>query len=268
MSAVTDEESPVPKFWLAFRTFDDGLSSQAQATVRPSHANFPQFARLPPELRIKIWSCLVQPRIITGCCLPRGERSAERQGELLSRTHGSGTPVLLHINREARHVGLGHYELAFAYKIHEHLAGLFLSRPPRVWFNFALDALYLTGELEAFDMYGFNSPMVYFLQREDAKRVRHVACAFADVGSPEMQTDQVFGCLWHIVDRFSAAKRLLLTVTGRDEERKRGLLLSPDNVMQTIWNGWMSGVTITTSRMANKQILLVKEEELADIIAT
>jgi hypothetical protein len=143
-----------------------------------------------------------------------------------------------------------------------------------VWFNFALDALYLTGELEAYDSYGFNSPMVYFLRRDDARRVRHVASPFRELHYPYQESDQIFGCLWHVVDRFHAAPRLLLTVNAADEQRWCAeefagcMALRPNNIIQKIWNGWICGSTVTGSTLANKQMLLVREEDLAEFIAS
>ncbi|KAF4462538.1 hypothetical protein FALBO_10646 [Fusarium albosuccineum] len=268
---VEDEQSPNPRFWLEFRTFDDGLSSPGKQTVSSSSLTaFPQFAQLPPELRLKIWSCLIQPRIIVVCCLQRDERLDERRHELNSRSHGRATPVLLHINRESRYLALQHYELAFSWRISKLLSDTPVSAPAQVWFNFAIDAVYLSGELEAYDSYGFNSPMVYFLKREDTRRVRHVACVLAELGYPRQESDQVFGCLWHVVDGFSSVERLLLTVGEGDEEATKGSkLLSPDNVMQKIWSGWLGGSTTeTSSRMADKQMLMIQEEDLVGFVAS
>lgn len=271
MSDCEEEQSPNPRFWLEFRTFDDGHSTppQSQSSLSPTLTAFPQFSDLPTELRLKIWSILIRPRIIVASCLQRDERLPERRRELDARTHGSAIPVLLHINRESRYLALQHYELSFSWRISKLLSDTPISRPARVWFNFALDAMYLTGELEAYDSYGFNCPMVYFMRREDTRRVRHIACAFSELGYPEQESDQIFGCLWHVVDGFQGVERLLLTVGERDEEEVRGsMLLSTDNVMQKIWNGWMCGTTVTSSRMADKQMLLIREEGLSEFIAS
>ncbi|EJP65256.1 uncharacterized protein BBA_05587 [Beauveria bassiana ARSEF 2860] len=306
-ATTTSADTGRPKFWIEFRTFDDGMHDMNKAS-RP--ASFPQFARLPPELRLKIWELLVQPRIVVACCLERDGRLQERRAQLRSRTAGESTegyneddddssggmtngscsPVLLRINHEARSVGLRFYELTFSWRISKLLSDTPVSQPARVWFNFALDALYLTGELEAFDAYGFNSPMVYFLRPEDTRRVRHVACAFAELGYPQLESDQIFGCLWHVADRFRAAKRLLLALSPGEEEvahckfsagrtgkagkdGQRGVtLMDEDNIMQKIWEGWMGSVSGQRSRddrtqLVDKKMVLVREESLADVIA-
>ncbi|KAI0602264.1 hypothetical protein F4775DRAFT_230649 [Biscogniauxia sp. FL1348] len=89
---------------------------------------------------------------------------------------------------------------------------------PRVWFNFALDTVYLVGELEPCDSFGFNSPMAYFLDREEARRVRRAAVAFGALRYGEAGVQQIFGSLFHVVDRFPPADgRVLVTVTPADE---------------------------------------------------
>lgn len=271
MSDGDEEQSPNPRFWLEFRTFDDGHSTPPQSKPRLNTAltAFPKFGQLPTELRLKIWSHLIQPRIVVASCLQRDERLPQRRKELDARAHGRATPALLHINQESRYLALQHYELSFSWRISKLLSDTPISQSARVWFNFALDAIYLTGELEAYDSYGFNSPMVYFMRREDTRRVRHIACAFSELGYPQQESDQIFGCLWHVVDGFQNVERLLLTVGARDEEEVRGsMLLSTDNVMQKIWNGWMCGTTVTSSRMADKQMLLIREEDLVEFIAS
>ncbi|TDZ58473.1 hypothetical protein CTRI78_v005404 [Colletotrichum trifolii] len=275
------------KFFLEFSIFSNGPSPPPTA-ARPSPApTFHKFPDLPPELRLKIWSHLVVPRVVTACCFERDDRLPQRQlafsrrsrtepwqtsshsSSSSSSTFNTTCPAILLVCRESRAVGLAHYELAFGWRISPLLSDTPIARPPRVWFNFALDALYLVGELEAYDQYGFNSPMVYFFDRRDAKRVRHLACAFEELRYPEQGSDQIFGCLWHVVDRFAGAGRLLVTVTAADEEAMSGCrMLSTDNVMQKIWNGWMLGTTVTTSNLANTQILLVREEELAHITSS
>ncbi|KXH34886.1 hypothetical protein CSIM01_01922 [Colletotrichum simmondsii] len=320
------------KFWLDFSLFDDGLDAPRAASLT-TLSQFHRFPDLPPEIRLKIWSYLIAPRVVTACCFERDARLPARceafasrslsapcnpssssysptntasesspigEGTIGERTTGAGTtregtterttegeapetetkeeqatrifnptcPLILLISRESRALGLKHYELAFGWRISALLSDTPIARPPRVWFNFALDALYLVGELEAYDQYGFNSPMVYFLRKEDTRRVRHVACAFEELHYPEQESDQIFGCLWHVVDRFAGAKRLMVAVTPRDEEGMKGcLMLSPDNIMQKIWNGWILGTTVTSSSLADTQILMVREGDLADVMA-
>ena len=100
MSDAAEEQSPNPRFWLEFRTFDDGLSTPT-SSPEPALTAFPQFGQLPTELRLKVWSYLIQPRIIVACCLQCDERLPERRAELDARTRGAAIPVLLHINRES-----------------------------------------------------------------------------------------------------------------------------------------------------------------------
>ncbi|KAI0472485.1 hypothetical protein F4859DRAFT_107403 [Xylaria cf. heliscus] len=99
------------------------------------------------------------------------------------------------------------------------------SSPPRTWFNFALDAVYLLGELEPCDSFGFNSPMAYFIASQTARRVRKAAVSFGALRYGETGGQQIFGALFHVVDRFPplAAEdgegegEVLVCVTERDE---------------------------------------------------
>ncbi|KAF9870525.1 hypothetical protein CkaCkLH20_12015 [Colletotrichum karsti] len=292
-SPLPDEETHLKaltsasKFWLEFSVFDDGLDAPRAASITNAAAhklpNFHRFPDLPPEIRLKIWSHLIVPRVVTVCCFERDSRLPSRRAAFEGRSAGASKPeeqqkdvvfnptcpVILRICRESRALGLKHYELAFGWKVSALLSDTPIARPPRAWFNFTLDALYLVGELEAYDQYGFNSPMVYFLRREDTRRVKYVACAFEELHYPEQESDQIFGCLWHVVDRFSGATKLMLAVTPKDEEGMQGcLMLSTNNVMQKIWNGWILGTTVTSSTLADTQILLVREGDLSDVMAS
>lgn len=162
-----------------------------------------------------------------------------------------------------------------------------LSSPARVWFNFAQDTLLLLGELEPFDSSNVNAPMVYFLNRKDTRRVKHVACAFEELRLGEVESEQVFGCLFHVIDEFRAAERLVITSTDEDVESYQALrgggravslgrgMLGPtdsgfghrENVVQKIWWGWINGTSVVTSHLRDKQILMVREDGLADFVA-
>ncbi|KAK4455638.1 hypothetical protein QBC34DRAFT_460645 [Podospora aff. communis PSN243] len=282
------------KFWLEFQVISDGLTAapspaappstttappppleQHQPPQPPSPPSTPQtfhpFPYLPFELRLKIWEELLQPRIILAACFD-SRFAAHKRSQLALRPSLPPTPVLLLISRETRALALRHYELSFAWKLPPRLASpeagaLPTSGPARVWFNFRLDALLLMGELEPFDQYGFNSPMVYFLRREDCKRVRHVAVAYEELHLGVYESEQIFGSLFHVVDRFPGAERLLVTSTLRDAETRHLVLPAADNVIQKVWLAWVNGTSIVTSSLASKQILMIREDDLADFVA-
>lgn len=243
-----------------------------------SHTDFAYFPQLPPELRLKIWDYLITPRIVQIFCVldvGRGtntdsrDRTSSDGNDMPPHSHGdmfdidftindylspeelrhdlsgrrppiSRIPVILHINREARHHGLRHYELAFSWKVPHVLADLDIRIPPsssasplasqprrssppawsepQIYFNFDMDAVHLAGELEPCDSYGFNSPMTYFLRKEDCLRVRHVALSFGALHYGATAAQQIFGSLFHVVDRFKPPHgRVLVTVSDRDE---------------------------------------------------
>ncbi|KAI1266216.1 hypothetical protein F5Y18DRAFT_23847 [Xylariaceae sp. FL1019] len=165
-------------------------------------------------------------------------------------------PILLQISRETRHLALQHYELSFEWKvplvlsspdlrpslglhtptpgIHRAMSSLKTPTssesslpapdpkhcsPPHTYFNFALDAVYLLGELEPCDSFGFNSPMSYFLSSRDTTRVRKVCIPFRALRYGATGSQQIFGTLFHVVDRFTtaAATSVLIGVNDNDE---------------------------------------------------
>ncbi|KAI9901752.1 hypothetical protein N3K66_003569 [Trichothecium roseum] len=263
-TSTSDEESRIPK--LKFRVCSDGMPKPGPP------ASFPQFGLLPPELRLKVWENLLQPRVVVVTCIQRDDilpmRESRLEEELQTRAGGAQVPVLLHINREARTEALKHYEVTFAWKVSNRHNDAPVHREARIFFNYDTDALFLTGNLEAYDTYGFNQPMVYFLRKDDTIRVKHIACAFKEIGHGRSRSDTVFGCLWHIVDRFPRAKRLILTVSEGDEEA--GSVpegeLDLNSVVHKLWNGWMGGMTVTSTTLSDKQMLLIREDGLAEFI--
>lgn len=266
-----EEEEDQKIFWLEFQVCHDGL---APPLLPSSPITFHSFPDLPLELRLKVWEYLLQPRIIIAACFDAAEEHAKR-AQLALRPNLPATPPLLHICHETRELALNHYEPAFAWRIPAMLAQP-RETPARVWFNFARDTLLLLGELEPYDSSNINAPMAYFLQRSDARRVKHVACAFEELRLGEVESEQIFGSLFHIVDAFPGADRLLITSTEEDlrrqQETRGGMPLDlglgqQENVVQKIWWGWINGTSVVTSHLRDKQILMVREDGLADFVA-
>ncbi|KAI0121591.1 hypothetical protein F4776DRAFT_223320 [Hypoxylon sp. NC0597] len=301
-----------PRFRLEFRVVSDGLeTAKAQAlTQAGKHAHggrFTLFPQLPAELRLKIWEYLLTPRIVAIACLdaeapPPDEEPEEPWTSFpeLEVPAPRPVPVLLLVNRETRTLALKRYSPAFAWKVPYMLlhndssptspaaaaAASTWSRP-RVWFDYERDALYLLGELEPCDSYGFNSPMAYFLDREEALRVRRLAVAFAALRYGESGSQHIFGSLFHVVDRFARLDGgALVAVAPRDELTHalmggEGPLVPGDgngagvgvghredeiNVVQKIWRDWYRG-SIVTSSLASVQFELVRESDLPQRIA-
>ncbi|SPQ27565.1 beb0672f-5545-4f21-b194-6a5b170896cb [Thermothielavioides terrestris] len=266
-----DRQEEKIEFWLEFQVVHDGLDVDDGAGPGLG-ATFTCFSALPTELRLKVWECLIQPRVVVAACFDSRSQD-EKRAQLARRARKRAAPVLLHVNRESRAVALRHYEPAFGWKVPRRLAGPGpgpgaerRAAAPRVWFNFGLDALLLLGELEPYDQWGFNSPMVYFLRREDTRRVRHVACAFEELRMSLYEADVVFGSLFHIIDMFPAARRLLITSTPQDAEVRHLALPTADNVVQKLWSAFMNGTTCVTSSLVNRQILMIREADLATFI--
>ncbi|KAI8963357.1 hypothetical protein F5Y11DRAFT_319551 [Daldinia sp. FL1419] len=310
---------PRPRFRLSFRIIHDGQDTiEAQALTRAgAHAHggaFPFFPRLPPELRHNIWDFLLAPRLIAVSCIdeenPRRDDEELRSFPDLQHPLPRTVPVLLLVNREARSIALRRYEPAFAWKIpyvfvsnspsYGHGVGAAAASaaawsPPSVWFDYARDALYLIGELEPCDTFGFNSPMTYFLRREDARRVRRLVIAFGALGYGEAGSQHIFGALFHVVDRFTGVEgKVFVSVVPRDEfthtliggegplvrsqeEARSGggessasasavprhELRDEGNVVQRVWTDWYN----STAALASMHFKLVWERDLPDHIA-
>ncbi|XDG02990.1 hypothetical protein ABKA04_002605 [Annulohypoxylon sp. FPYF3050] len=327
--ATTQTNPNTPRFSLKFRVISDGLDSvkaQAlnQAGVHAHGGVFPLFPKLPPELRLKIWEYLIAPRIVAIACLdaeapPPSEEPEEPWSTFPSLSPAPGPPpatipVLLlplagkshtcssppqppspptrpppHSSHSLSHP---HPSSTIATANNNPPSGSSWSAPS-VWFSFSHDAIYLLGELEPCDSFGFNSPTAYFLSREEALRVRRLAVAFAALGYGESGSQHIFGALFHVVDRFAKVGdggKVLVAVAPRDElthrlmggesplvrsgsgdggeeERKGGVGGEGEvNVVQKIWRDWYRG-SIVTSSLANIQFELVRESELPEHIA-
>ncbi|KAI0113716.1 hypothetical protein GGR51DRAFT_21565 [Nemania sp. FL0031] len=316
--------------WLEFRLLSDGLEADAVMTLPLTVWNerhnpiFHLFSSLPPELRLKVWNYLIVPRIVGIACL-----YDETQRDEVWAPHSAirpSIPVLLHVNQETRALALEHYELSFSWSRPQQsdirawnppgllplsIAALPMSffaaqaavdrrsspaptrpssSPPRTWFNFALDAVYLVGDLEPCDMGGINRPMPYFLEARTARRVRKTAVSFGALRYRGTGPQQIFGALAHVVDRFRPEDReVLVCVTERDEfthalmghktglvdecYRHRGAMrrLNADadaearptyNVLQNIWRDWYF-LTNHTPFVANMRFPLIPENDLA-----
>ncbi|KAI0843284.1 hypothetical protein F5Y06DRAFT_302554 [Hypoxylon sp. FL0890] len=305
-----------PRFRLEFRVVSDGLeTAKAQelneAGIHAHGGRFTHFPKLPAELRLKIWEYLLTPRIVAIACLdaeapPPDEEPEEPWTSFpeLEVPAPPSVPVLLLINRETRTLAKKRYSPAFAWKVpyvllHNDSPFSYSSASasastwsrPRVWFDYARDAVYLLGELEPCDSYGFNSPMAYFLDREEALKVKKLAVAFAALRYGESGSQHIFGALFHVVDRFAklgGRGNVLVAVAPRDELTHalmggEGPLVPPDedgvegeggggrkedegNVVQKIWRDWYRG-SLVTSSLASVQFELVRESDLPQHVA-
>ncbi|CAN8103976.1 unnamed protein product [Discula destructiva] len=283
----SDDRDERKTFWLEFQVCSDGLtptpppsssSSSSSSSIVATCTSFPRFPDLPAELRLKIWSDLLQPRTVILACLD-GDDVARKRAQLALRPNLRPVPVLLHVSAETRRLALQHYGAApaFAWRIPSAtMLASPRSAPARVYFDFRRDTLLLLGELEPFDGSNVNAPMVYFLAREDARRVVNVAVAFEELRLGEVESEQIFGTLFHVLDGFPGAERLLITSTDADLDRQRsargGFPLDlgvgrRDNLVSKIWWGWVNGMSVVTSQLRNKQILMVREDSLADFVA-
>ncbi|KAM3072185.1 hypothetical protein ACMFMF_007579 [Clarireedia jacksonii] len=148
----------------------------SEAISQPKPRTFTRFSSLPTELRLQIWQRVVpDPRTV---CIRYELRRVEIGGSTLPGSWMSNepVPVLLHICRESREIGLSHYQLAFGSVIHE----------AKVYFDFERDCLRfgqpLPGESE--DWGHMTGPRDYNLDlflgggfngADDAEKVRYLS---------------------------------------------------------------------------------------------
>jgi len=271
---VVDE---VPDIWLEFSHINHPPPSPP--------CSFPRFSSLPTELRLQIYEASLLPRIIAITCHHRTAPSAFHQPRLAAPQ----PPALLHVSREARHeVALKHYPTPlFGASISSIHAATPFRAPPRIWFDPHVDSVVLAGELEVRNLVGMAVPMAYFLPKGDCALVRRVALGFACLGLEEegMSDEGLFVLLSHVVDRFPGCARLFITMTGADARLlrgRRGTMLwdrtggggnvaansgagiggDVSGALQRLWDGWVSGCTVTGSRLRRTEIVLVDEGSL------
>ncbi|KAI2631021.1 hypothetical protein GGR54DRAFT_635624 [Hypoxylon sp. NC1633] len=139
------------------------------AVVEDSLKTFHRFARLPTELRLKIWTCnLPGPRIVEIKCSTEQLYTSElRQGDngAATFTSTSSLPVNLHVCRESRFEALRRYQLLF--KV-----------PPqtgRVYLDPLRDTLYFGARRGIMTSETLFSTFVALVEPGDLDHVRHVA---------------------------------------------------------------------------------------------
>lgn len=104
---------------------------------------FTQFNDLPPELRIKVWEAAIPEARTVIVHSPHVRKEDEHQSledalvqqddEAATWTSSTQIPTLLHVNAEARHEALKHYQLSLGVGQHG----------PRVYVDFTRDTLFL-----------------------------------------------------------------------------------------------------------------------------
>src|SRR5689334_19746425 len=98
-----DQQDEKTEFWLEFQVMHDGL--ELAPDNDNTTAKFTLFAALPTELRLKIWECLIQPRIVIAACFDSRFQD-EKRAQLARRPKRPPAPVLLHVNHESRALAL------------------------------------------------------------------------------------------------------------------------------------------------------------------
>jgi hypothetical protein len=120
-----------------------GRTLCSQHTDSQSSSSFSKFNELPPELRIKVWqTAMPEARtVIVNAPYKRNDGSSPSLEDALGTTEDKNAswtsstriPALLHVNAEARHEALRHYQLSLGIGQHQ----------PRIYVDFMRDTLFL-----------------------------------------------------------------------------------------------------------------------------
>jgi hypothetical protein len=136
--------------------------------IRQSQKGFPQFPRLPQEIRLKIWDMVTdEPRAV----IIRG-RLGDSHGGLRSPTP---PPAALHVCLESREVALKKYELVFS-------ARYLFDYPARIWFNFSKDMVYFRNRGE--DGWSNLSQFRSIVSTKDLERIQFLGIGIEPNTSP------------------------------------------------------------------------------------
>ncbi|EFX05753.1 hypothetical protein CMQ_3822 [Grosmannia clavigera kw1407] len=261
-------------FWLEF----DALEQEAVEPLPPgAPTSLRQFGQLPAEIRLQVWAAALrqQRRVITVTChsadstylsgVP-GQCVYDRMSP--QRWSPALLPVLFRVSREAladlaeapaRIFTAGHQPVSSP-ETRDRPQHSLTSIPKNTYrrpgghgclFNFETDVLLLQGDLEPHDDAATTS-MVYFLSRDDTRRVRHVACSAIALGVGRLQPELLFARLFPIVDRFHIVDRLVVvtppTTAGNDgddgddstgcgsQHQKKPIRY--DDICQQVWSRW------------------------------
>lgn len=150
------------------------VSQLANAKFRPLN-DFPQFPKLPQELRLKIWEMATdEPRVVVisshfkdparSWVTPPGQV----RGGFYSPTP---IPAALHVCAESRDIALKKYILGFSGRNRRWLSDC----PARIWFNFETDWVYFSGQ------FGHHTQYTHFqssILREELEKIRFIGFDF------------------------------------------------------------------------------------------
>ena len=207
--------------------------------IAEAQEGFPQFSRLPQEIRLKIWDMVTnEPRAVI-----IHSRPGDPDGGFKSPTP---IPAALHTCLESRELALKKYELTFSardvYGGHGY--------PARIWFNFEQDMVYFQHPIQAVlgNIWQFQSSVV----TKDIERIRFLGISIQH---------------GHCLLRLEAWKALKVYYYCHESARldvKRGLILCPPRgnherafVRQYRWklgrNGRFKGLSLSSALQKIKQ---------------
>jgi hypothetical protein len=253
---------------LVFQVVHDGNNDAGDDDNNNDNSTFTCFPALPAELRLLTWEYLIQPRIVVVAYFNPRREYLER-AQLWRQPRKPAIPALLHVNHESRALALRHYEQAFFWKYPGASGRSKDPKNPHAWFNFGLDALYFLGGLDVHGLHGYTNPLVHGFDSNDLGRVRHVATTFKALRNTLHPSDQRYGMLFFTVRSFTSAQRLLIATWPQDAAELTPLPALPTTggMLLDLWAKFEEGMTCVTSELEGKQMLMLREEDLAGFLA-
>lgn len=157
--------------------------------------SFPQFSRLPPELRLQIWRYSRQPRVV--------EVIYDSATDTCTST--AKPPALLHVCHESRHEGLRAYRKTFGTK----------SSPPSIYFDPSTDVLYLPRHGDM----GYDEAARDFTQR--VNDMANVTTLAIDHVPPDIRRPWEAYNKYCLIQSFPKLREAILVLGYEDEHRPR-----------------------------------------------
>jgi hypothetical protein len=202
---------------------------------------FPQFSRLPQEIRLKIWDIVTnEPRAVI-----IHSSSGDPYGGFRSPTP---IPAALHTCLESRELALKKYELTFSAR--DVRGGL--DYPARIWFNFEQDMVYFRHPIQAVprNFWRFQSSVV----TKNIERIRFLG----------IDIQRSHGLLPHYLDAWKALKVCYYCHESARLDVERSLILCPPRrnherafVRQYRWrlgkDGRFKGLSLSSALQKIKQ---------------
>jgi 2EXR family len=190
--------------------------------------SFTLFSNLPSEIRLLIWHHSLQPRtheITYDTLFHHGFNSY----------HSS--PTILQINQESRSFGLAHYTLCFGSTF----------QPPSIYFNFALDTVYLPASIK------FHIPHFFgILSRSEIENLKYLALSAPIFPHSSWDPVEFSGPLKRVVQEMTGLRDLMIVYSLSELMFPARIQEDPDREMEFVDGLPLGGPEIVVRELPKK----------------